>query len=77
VYDGAVEMMARAARLPVVIGFTVLGAGVVICRRLLGIATSLMGAGEPPARHHTGRVREQAGAAARAARAAGVLSPRR
>ena len=76
VRESVLQAAAATARLPLVIGFTALGAGVVIGRQFLGVLSRLLplvGTGRPTPRHHAGRVREQAGAAAQAAHAAGVL----
>jgi len=76
--DLVVRLAAAAVRAPVVVGVTALGAGVVVCRELLRLVSSLLpswGAAPSP-RHHAGRVRERARAAEQAARASGLLSPR-
>ena len=73
------EVSAAAARAPVVIGYTVVGAGLVVGRGLLRLVSSLLpfGGGEASTpRHDAKRVRERAIAAERAARASGLLFPR-
>ena len=74
------EVSAAAARAPVVIGYTVVGAGVVVGRGLLRLVSSLVSfsAGEAVTpRHDARRVREHAIAAEQAARASGLLFPRK
>ena len=78
--DVILELTAYAARLPVRIGFTVLGAGVVVGRRLIDVLSGVLclGADAAPPRHDAGKVHERARAAQEAARASGLLSrPRR
>jgi len=67
--------VAAAASIAGVIGFTALGASVVVGRRLIDVASGLLTVGPDPRtpRHNAGMVREQVRAAARAARAAGVF----
>ena len=80
VRDVVREVGAAAARAPVVIGYTVVGAGVVMGRELLRLVSSLLpfGGGETPTpRHDARRVRERAIAAEQAARASGLLFPRK
>jgi len=58
------------------IGSTTLGAGVALSRTFVDVFARLLnlaGSDVQTPRHHGGRVREQAKAAARAARAAGVF----
>jgi len=74
------EVSAAAARAPVVIVYTVVGAGVVVGRGLLRLVLSLVSfsAGEAVTpRHDARRVREHAIAAEQAARASGLLFPRK
>ena len=74
VRDAVLQVAGSAAGVSVVIGFTVLGASVVMGRGLISLVSRLFPrAGGPTPRHHAGRVHEQARAAERAARAAGVL----
>jgi hypothetical protein len=78
--DLILEATALAARAAVAIGFTVLGAGVVVVRRLLSVASTLLpscAAEAPTGRRQARKIRERAVAAQRAARASGLLSPRR
>ena len=79
VCDVALVVSAAAARAPVAIVYTVVGAGVVVGRGLLRLVSSLLpfGGGEASTpRHDAKRVRERAIAAERAARASGLLFPR-
>jgi hypothetical protein len=73
------HMTAAAARVPLAIGFTALGAGVVVGRGLFDLLSRLLpflGVGGSTPRHHAGRIRERARAAGQAARASGLLSRR-
>lgn len=75
-WSGARAWAAAAANVPLVVGFTLLGAGVVLGRGVfdaLSRPRDLLGAEEPAPRHNAGRIREQVRAAQQAARAAGVL----
>jgi hypothetical protein len=75
---GFVHRVADAAvRVPAAIGFTAIGAGVVVGRAMIRMASSILPAPRPETRHHAGRVREGAAAAEKAARASGLLSKRR
>ena len=79
-FHGVARVGAWLARTPVDVGLTALGACVLVGHRLLDLVAawrSLVTV-TPPPRHDTGRVRERAEAAQRAARASGLLSrPRR
>ena len=70
------QVSACAARVPAVIGFTVLGAGVVAGKGLVGLVSALLPlpSETPGPRDGTGKVRERAKAAQQAARASGLLS---
>ena len=73
------DIVAAAARISAAAGLTVLGAGVVVGRSLIGLVSGWLPqvrAGAPEPRHRAGRVHEQVEAAQRAARAAGVLRHR-
>jgi len=72
---GVRAWVAAAANVPIVIGFTLLGAGVVLGRGLLNVL-SRDRAEEPAPRHNAGRIRDQVRAAQQAARLAGVLGRR-
>jgi len=79
VRDVVLEVSAAAARAPVVIGYTVVGAGLVVGRGLLRLVSSLLpfrGGEASTPRHDARRVRERAIAAEQAARASGLLFPR-
>ena len=80
VRDVVLAVSAAAARAPVAIVYTVVGAGVVVGRGLLRLVSSLVPfrAGEAATpRHDARRVREHAIAAEQAARASGLLFPRK
>jgi hypothetical protein len=75
------RLAACALAAPSSAGYVALGAAVLLARALVAATRGgwswLLGAGAPAGRDTGGRVREQVRAAQRAARAAGVLSPRR
>jgi hypothetical protein len=71
------EVADAAFAVPRAIGFTAVGAGVVIGRVVLRIVSSMLPSSKPVTRHHAGRVREGAAAAGKAARASGLLSKRK
>jgi hypothetical protein len=69
------DVVAWAVGLPVAVGFTALGAGVLLVRGFGGALARVLPTGPARSgpRHHVGRVRAQVEAARRAARHAGVL----
>ena len=75
-WGGVCGWAAAAANVPIVIGFTLLGASVALGRGVFNVLSrpwTFLGPEERTPRHHAGRIREQVSAAQQAARAAGVL----
>jgi hypothetical protein len=74
------RLVSAAVSFPMMVTFTVLGAGVVVSRGMIGLVSVLLPSldSEPPLpRPNVDNIRERASAAWQAARVSGLLSQRR